>query len=285
MRDESRGQWRKYQLARRLCRGEISRGRRTLRGDAGRQSRSRRLREQRLLDEIRRRTECDRPVRSQCLPAPPRLRGQSARLFHIFRGRSPTTSTSRGDGHLVQDMAGRRGLLAEEEQGTEERHPFSPPQIESVPKISFPQRPPWLYEIKQDHLTNPMDYDDHESDRSRPIHAAILTGGWAADLGSEGIRPRLRRMADRRPGASSALGRESRVCPPGKSTSMAMGVVTEINLNFSGHYRPPLSAGYARYTYRSLVSHPLLTFRPRLPHIRTQVLQVGHESGDDGLHG
>lgn len=40
------------------------------------------------------------------------------------------------------------------------------------------------------------------------------------------------------------------------------GVIVEINLNFSGHYRPPISAEYARYTYQTLVCHPLLSFSP-----------------------
>lgn len=38
------------------------------------------------------------------------------------------------------------------------------------------------------------------------------------------------------------------------------GVIQEIQLNFSGHYRPPLTAEYVRYVYRNLVSHPLLSF-------------------------
>lgn len=37
------------------------------------------------------------------------------------------------------------------------------------------------------------------------------------------------------------------------------GTIQAINLNFSGHYRPPLDVNYARYTYRSLAGHPLLT--------------------------
>ena len=37
------------------------------------------------------------------------------------------------------------------------------------------------------------------------------------------------------------------------------GLVDQINLNFSGHYRPDLDAEYARYTYRSLARHPLLS--------------------------
>jgi hypothetical protein len=39
-----------------------------------------------------------------------------------------------------------------------------------------------------------------------------------------------------------------------------LGRVAELNLNFSGHYRPPLDEGYARYVYRALVAHPLLEF-------------------------
>lgn len=42
------------------------------------------------------------------------------------------------------------------------------------------------------------------------------------------------------------------------------GSVEEIQLNFSGHYRPPLTPEYARYIYRALRGHPLLTFNPAL---------------------
>ena len=40
------------------------------------------------------------------------------------------------------------------------------------------------------------------------------------------------------------------------------GVIGQVNLNFSGHYRPPLDAEYARWTYRALAEHPLLTLSP-----------------------
>ena len=40
------------------------------------------------------------------------------------------------------------------------------------------------------------------------------------------------------------------------------GLVAEINLNFSGHYRPPLDGNYARYTYRVVSGHPLITLSP-----------------------
>ncbi len=42
----------------------------------------------------------------------------------------------------------------------------------------------------------------------------------------------------------------------------ASGVIGEIDLNFSGHYRPPLDADYARYAYRAIAGHPLLTLSP-----------------------
>ena len=37
-----------------------------------------------------------------------------------------------------------------------------------------------------------------------------------------------------------------------------LGLIREINLNFSGHYRPPLSGDYSTYTYITIRSHPLL---------------------------
>ena len=37
------------------------------------------------------------------------------------------------------------------------------------------------------------------------------------------------------------------------------GDVVEMHLNFSGHYRPKLDAGYVRYTHGLLSGHPLLT--------------------------
>jgi hypothetical protein len=41
------------------------------------------------------------------------------------------------------------------------------------------------------------------------------------------------------------------------------GAVTKLDLNFSGHYRPPLSAEYVRYVYHAFAGHPLMTLSPR----------------------
>ena len=35
-----------------------------------------------------------------------------------------------------------------------------------------------------------------------------------------------------------------------------------MQLNFSGHYRPPLTSEYLRYSYRTLAEHPLVLTRP-----------------------
>lgn len=51
----------------------------------------------------------------------------------------------------------------------------------------------------------------------------------------------------------------SRVGGAGHLVFEPTGEVTEIHLNFSGHYRPKLDADYVRYTYALLVGHPLLT--------------------------
>ena len=51
----------------------------------------------------------------------------------------------------------------------------------------------------------------------------------------------------------------NRVGAAGHLVFNAIGEVVEIHLNFSGHYRPKLDAGYVRYTYGLLVGHPLLT--------------------------
>ncbi len=40
------------------------------------------------------------------------------------------------------------------------------------------------------------------------------------------------------------------------------GVIGEVDLNFSGHYRPGLNGEYARYTFRAIDSHPLLILSP-----------------------
>jgi hypothetical protein len=40
------------------------------------------------------------------------------------------------------------------------------------------------------------------------------------------------------------------------------GEVSRLDLNFSGHYRPTLTADYACYVYRLISTHPLLRLRP-----------------------
>jgi hypothetical protein len=40
------------------------------------------------------------------------------------------------------------------------------------------------------------------------------------------------------------------------------GNISGIHLNFSGHYRPPLTFDYVRYVYRLLANHPLFSITP-----------------------
>ena len=37
------------------------------------------------------------------------------------------------------------------------------------------------------------------------------------------------------------------------------GSVGEVHLNFSGHYRPPLTPEYVCYAFRTLANHPLVS--------------------------
>lgn len=62
----------------------------------------------------------------------------------------------------------------------------------------------------------------------------------------------------------------------GQLVGDAEGRIRAINLNFSGHYRPPLDAAYARYTYRTLATHPLLS-------LAADCIISGRQSAPDGL--
>ena len=52
------------------------------------------------------------------------------------------------------------------------------------------------------------------------------------------------------------------VAGAGHATIGVDGSVSRLDLNFSGHYRPPLSSDYVRYVYRIFSTHPLLKLRP-----------------------
>src|SRR5262249_34286838 len=45
----------------------------------------------------------------------------------------------------------------------------------------------------------------------------------------------------------------------GQMTVNEFGKISAIHLNFSGHYRPPLTFDYVRYVFRTIVNHPLIS--------------------------
>ena len=133
-------------------------------------------------------------------------------------------------------------------------------QLESFRSYT-PPLPPRTYPIQRDQLITTIEPDeggslDYESGPPRPrlasdtplpgsgkLNFIIDQRGWLI-IGLTGHH---------------ILSGGARVAGAGHLVFDDNGAVTEIHLNFSGHYRPKLDGDYVRYAYGVLVGHPLLT--------------------------
>ena len=162
------------------------------------------------------------------------------------------------DGQPVDDHAERLRLAEFEGQGSEELPPFSLAQVRAFARY-LAEPPPRLYPLQQDHLVDPIDFDDHEPIEVGDFQAPYSPGQGRLTSGRKAF------IFDDKGRLVVGYGHHllAGANPVGAAGQISVdeaGIVTEIHLNFSGHYRPPLSAEYARYAYHSLVDHPLLEF-------------------------
>ena len=135
---------------------------------------------------------------------------------------------------------------------------YTPAQV--VRRLSYtPPRPPRLYSMHLDQVVTSIDGTDDAgfdygppADRLDVTHVEFRAGknnfvidpdGWLI-VGMSGHQ---------------ILSGGNKVGAAGHIHFHTSGVVSRLDLNFSGHYRPPLSAEYVRYTYRAISGHPLIT--------------------------
>ncbi|WP_337173604.1 hypothetical protein [Paludisphaera sp.] len=162
------------------------------------------------------------------------------------------------DGVPVLDAAEFNKRLEAEGQGTDGGGPF--PDDRTVAFARYvPTLPPRLYAMKQDQLAEALDLDDRETFEVGDFKAAYGPADGRLSSGRKAF------VVD--PNGRLIVGHGHHLLSGGRPVGAAgqiyvdeEGVVTTINLNFSGHYRPPLTAEYARYTYTALIGHPLLSF-------------------------
>lgn len=163
------------------------------------------------------------------------------------------------EGDPIEELEDRLRRLEVEGQGDEEASPFTVAEKEAFGRHT-PTPPPRLYPMHEDQSIIALESADEpfEYGPPRPRYATdqprLSSGKKAFIIDREGWL---------------IFGYGHHILSGGADVGAAgqivvdpSGVISEINLNFSGHYRPPLDAGYARYTYRMLAAHPLLTISP-----------------------
>jgi hypothetical protein len=179
-------------------------------------------------------------------------------IFRFKRGSYDTFHVSI-DKELIGDLGDRLQLLEEEGQGESDGSTFTPEQLEAFESYS-PAPPPRLYPMYEDQLIIALESRDEgfEFGPSRPRYAPDqprLTSGKKAFV------------IDREGWLIFGFGHHilsggADVGAAGQVVVEPSGAIGEINLNFSGHYRPTLDAEYARFTFRAIENHPLLTLSP-----------------------
>lgn len=176
-------------------------------------------------------------------------------IFHFKSERYETFQLSI-DKQPIVDTTQSLLLLESEGQGSEPSVPYSESQKTNFLKYQ-PEAPPRLYSMYLDQMTIDLESEDAPSAKLtdpkphlEPAQAALTSGKKAFVIDRNGwliVGHGHHILSGGHP-----------VGAAGQITVEAEGSLSEINLNFSGHYRPPLSGEYARYTFRVLKDHPLL---------------------------
>jgi hypothetical protein len=176
-------------------------------------------------------------------------------IFHFKSGRFDTFQLSINK-EPIPNLDERLSILDSEGQGTVVVATYSISQRRAFLKYK-PEAPQRLYGIHRDQMTVDLESADSqsiESGKSKDplsIDQPGLTSGKKAFVIDEdgwlivGFGHHI-------------LSGGNPVGSAGQFSVDSNGEISEINLNFSGHYRPPLDADYARYTFRVLINHPLL---------------------------
>lgn len=121
-----------------------------------------------------------------------------------------------------------------------------------------PQRPTRLYGMHRDQLVTCVEADDADDFEYGPPEAALTPkSATPADGKSNFVIDGDGRLIVGARGHQILSGGQP-VGAAGHLIFDAHGGMTDLHLNFSGHYRPELSAEYARSTYRAIVDHPLI---------------------------
>lgn len=171
----------------------------------------------------------------------------------------------RADYEIIEDHSELDDLLAREGQGTDGLYRFSKSQEENY-KIYVPEPPSRLYPMHLDQLLDPLDYDTPPRDDDDPFVAGDFEPRYCPADGSLGWG-RKAFVLDQQGYLILGAGHQKlsggqNVGAAGQLTIDGNGSVSKIHLNFSGHFRPPLTAQYARYVYSVLIKHPLLSIAP-----------------------
>jgi hypothetical protein len=161
----------------------------------------------------------------------------------------------------IEDLSDRLDRLEREGQGQEETLEFSAEEVRAFDDYS-PEPPRRLYPIHRDQLIISLESDKDEEvfevGPSKPRYSPKdrrLTSGKKAFV----IDPQGWLIIG---SGHHLISGGGEVGAAGQIVVEPSGVVSEINLNFSGHYRPPLDGDYARDTYRALAMHPLMSLSP-----------------------
>lgn len=167
------------------------------------------------------------------------------------------------NGLPLENVADRQKLLDSEGQGTDGGGLLPADRVAAFSRY-VPTSPPRLYAMRRDQLAETIELGDLEAFEIGDFKPAYSPADGRLSSGRKAF------VID--PGGRLVIGHGHHLLSGGRAVGAAGqivvdegGVVTSINLNFSGHYRPRLTAEYARYTYAALIGHPLLSFDPDCP--------------------
>lgn len=158
---------------------------------------------------------------------------------------------------IITNESLRQSLVESEGEGNIIVRKYSEDQIHLF-KSYNPKKPPRLYNIKLDQFSIESDSEDEQFELGTPQpklspESSPLTSGRKAFI--------LDRDGWLIVGSGHhLLSGGHPVGAAGQFQIGELGEITDLSLNFSGHYRPKATSEYLYYTYQTLHQHPLVLF-------------------------
>jgi hypothetical protein len=179
-------------------------------------------------------------------------------LFEFSRAIADTFCLDRNGNPVSLDEYQKRiQLLDSEGKGDDVTSHFTDAQIQAFQEYR-PGIPPRLYSMRRDQDILSLEENEGEGFNYGPAKPRLSFESPAVSAGKNNFVIDSEGWLIIGLSGHQILSGGGRVGGAGHLIIQETGTISEVHLNFSGHYRPPLTAEYIKYAFRLIAMHPLV---------------------------